>query len=144
MDSLLWRCCQKDSYQHLLFVLLAVVRSRLSLLDAVSPYFLALFKNFGHLNYRADQSCWAREFYLESRAPKHQEIFGGYHNVDLFSIRALYPAKYYCCFPSYRIQLEVPSLLLVLSSSLLGYYRVSVVRGSATDHTGIWMIVCLN
>lgn len=106
----------------------------------MSSNLLTLPEDFGHFYYAANRSLWARKVFVESRVRDGQKIFGGWHDVELFSKKAQDLVKYYCGFLSWWMQYKAPTFLLVPTPLVLAYYSGVAMRGLATDQTLVWII----
>lgn len=95
-DLIFVRCREENEYRKKLEALLADVRSRSVVPIAVPVVRLALLENLGVLYFESDRAYWSREFYFEARIPKCQRCFGGWQNVELFSMRTSEKPNYYC------------------------------------------------
>lgn len=115
MYSTFVRCREEDIYQQRLAFLLAYLCRRPEILTVVPPNLMALPKGFVHLYYVFYRSYWAREFFFRSRVRVRQKIFGGYHNIELFSVKSPDRVKHGSDFPSWWMKYEPPTLLFVPS-----------------------------
>lgn len=106
------RCHEDDRIQSQLASLLAKVHRRTEVRTALSPFFLGLPENPGHLYYVPNRSYRVPVFFSESRVAEHQKI-GGLQNVKLFSVKSVDRVKYYCGVPKWYMQYELPTLLFV-------------------------------
>lgn len=134
------RCRKVFGHQRRLAWLLAEVCQCPKVPLVVWSDLLAFLVCFRHLYHVATRSYWMQKYFLESHVPEHQNIFEGWHIVNLSRVRPLDRVKYHSDYAARCIQYEPPNLLIALLPFVLASYSGVTKRGSASDQTRVRII----
>lgn len=85
---------------------------------------------------------WWRDLFFERRQRQHGHypVFAGLHNTEVFALPATELPMQYVSVPEWWQEIEVSSLLKVLSPSVFAYYRNRVISGTPWQADTIWRI----